>query len=421
MEFIYKEKTYKFQRYPATDNRSLRAWSAADEHILRHLAEHNLLTEHPVISHDRFGFLTVLLHDHKPINVITQKSQEKALFRNLIKNSLTAAYIPLRQPMMPLPKPVELALMKVPKSLDLFRLYLTQLSQHVTESGTVLCGFMTRHFSKQMLEIAGAFFENVEQSKAWKKSRLLILTGPKPYEEKPLIQSVVLNRKPKRPPMEEMWKVDAPAETPEATVTHPEPKTFYQYPGVFSAGKIDMATRFFLDHLQVKAGENRILDLGCGNGVLGFELLTQHPEAELHLLDDSWLAVESAKLNAPGAPPPGEGPKLTIQPKRKAKEDAENTSPTAGIHYHWEDALAHFPADHFDLIVCNPPFHFEYEIDVSVPLRLFREVARCLKPGGRFLLVANLHLNYRTHLTGRFELTRQVARHPKFEIILCEK
>ena len=41
---------------------------------------------------------------------------------------------------------------------------------------------------------------------------------------------------------------------------------------------------------------------------------------------------------------------------------------------------------------------FEFENNIEVSIELFKEVYRCLKMGGRFVLVANKHLNYKTHL-----------------------
>ena len=356
---------YNLRRYPSTDNRSLRAWSAAEEHILRFAEENGFAVEQPVLLHDRFGFLSTQLADRSPSVMLVQKSQEKAIRMNLERNKLDAESLSFITPLDPLPENVEWALMSVPKSLDLFRLYLYLLSKHLSPTATVLCGFMTKHFSPQVLKIAGEFFEEASQSRAWKKSRVLVLKQPKPFQEKTLIQTVSLN----------------------------ETETFQQYPGVFSASKIDMATRFLLDHLIVREGDRRVLDLGCGNGVLGRAVRQQLPETELHLLDDSWLAVESAKLNV----------------------DPENT------HFHWEDTLKEFEDGFFDRVICNPPFHFEYEIDVSVPLRLFREVHRCLVRRGQFQLVANNHLNYGSHLFKFFRQVEVVERNKKFEILLCRK
>ena len=39
MHFKYEEKNYSIERYPSSDNKSLRAWSAADEYLLKYLKE----------------------------------------------------------------------------------------------------------------------------------------------------------------------------------------------------------------------------------------------------------------------------------------------------------------------------------------------------------------------------------------------
>ena len=39
MYFKYEEKNYSVERYPSSDNKSLRAWSAADEYLLKYLKE----------------------------------------------------------------------------------------------------------------------------------------------------------------------------------------------------------------------------------------------------------------------------------------------------------------------------------------------------------------------------------------------
>ena len=39
MNYTFKENTYTIERYPRTQSKSLRAWNAADEHILNYLEE----------------------------------------------------------------------------------------------------------------------------------------------------------------------------------------------------------------------------------------------------------------------------------------------------------------------------------------------------------------------------------------------
>ena len=51
---------------------------------------------------------------------------------------------------------------------------------------------MTRHFTKNMLEIASSYFDTIEQSKAKKKARLLILKDKKEVQPGTLINELNL-------------------------------------------------------------------------------------------------------------------------------------------------------------------------------------------------------------------------------------
>ena len=73
----------------------------------------------------------------------------------------------------------------------------------------------------------------------------------------------------------------------------------------------------------------------------------------------------------------------------------------------------------FDLVVSNPPSHFEYETNIEIAITLFKEVARCLKPDGRFVIVASKHLNFKTHLERIFERCKISAENNKFIIYEC--
>ncbi|MBL4708341.1 MAG: methyltransferase [Flavobacteriales bacterium] len=110
-------------------------------------------------------------------------------------------------------------------------------------------------------------------------------------------------------------------------------------------------------------------------------------------MDDSYLAVESAKLNVQG----------------------EN------IQHHFNNNLSDFEDETFDLIITNPPFHFEYEINIKIPLQLFKECFRCLKLNGNLQIVANKHLNYLTHLKSIFPTVQILAQNDNFVIYKCAK
>ena len=322
----YKDIDYNFSRYPATSNRSLLPWSAQEEHLLNYIEQEDIKTKSTAIYNDRFGALACLLHTHLPYSIINYKSQEKAHLLNFEENKLDVNKEYWLNPLSEIPSTIEMGLIKIPKSMDLFQLQLFQLSKALSEEGVVFCSFMTKYFSPQMIKIANQFFEVVEQSKAWKKSRVIILQKKKPVQEISLINKISF-----------------------------QGQTYQQYFGVFSAKNIDVATQFLIEVLQPQEGNIRVLDLASGNGILGHTIQSQNPLIELHLLDDSFLAIESSKLNV--------------------KESS---------CFHYNDSMEILEDEYFDLVVSNPPFHFENETNIEVAIGLFEEVERCLKKDGKF-------------------------------------
>jgi 23S rRNA (guanine1835-N2)-methyltransferase len=358
-------KTYQISRYPVSKNKSLQPWSAADEHVLKYLNQKELVDKNIILYNDRFGFLTCLLNQYNPWTVISYKSQEKASLKNLAANELTILDSQFIDPLSTIKIVIDIGIIKIPKSLELFRLYLYQISQNANNNTQVMCSFMTRHFSPLMLEIASEFYNVTEQSTAWKKSRLLLLKKPKVAKKISLTNRI---------------NVKGGLE-------------LKQYFGVFSAKHIDYGSQFFIEHLVLPTDNQRILDLGSGNGILAAGIRSKNPNCALHLLDDSYLAVESSKLNL----------------------SKENTL------FHYDDNLSKFQNNYFNYIICNPPFHFEYEINIDISINLFKEVHRCLMQNGHFQLVANLHLNYKTHLYKIFSTVKTIAQNDKYIIFDCTK
>ena len=271
----------------------------------------------------------------------------------------------LVNPLSSIDEKFDIVLMKIPKSVNLFELYLAQIVTCIKEDTVVYCSFMTRHFTKQLLAISNKYFEVVEQTLAKKKARVLILKKKKELKENELINKLSLG----------------------------DGQILKQYYGVFSAKEIDKATQFFINNLHVEENTYEVLDLAAGNGVLGYTIQKQLPNCKLHIIDDFYLAVESAKLNLKG----------------------EN------VYFHYNNTLKEIEENSIDLVVCNPPFHFEYETNIEVSLRLFKEVSYCLKQGGEFQMVANRHINYGPHLERIFNKVIRVMQNDKFEIYKCIK
>ena len=360
---------YKIQRYDLSEDKSLKPWSAADEYLLQSFTSTEKKVTGPALYNDRFGFLSCSLHSYNPTIIMTHKSQEKAITRNLKENILEP--LNFSNPLSPLKNKIDVALIKIPKSLGLFQLFLEHITNNSSDNITVICSFMTRYFNSNLLKIAAEYFDGVEQSRAIKKARLMILTKKKAAVNKAFREKVI-------------------------TSLMYNKQTYQQYLGVFSGEHIDYATQFFLKHIEVKPTDKRILDLASGNGIIGNEIHKKFPEAQIDLMDDSLLAVASAKLNV---------------------KEVQGES----IHHHTNNELSIFESNTFDLIVTNPPFHFEYEINMSVPLELFNESIRCLKKGGNLQIVANKILDYKRHLSAWFSSVQIIAEDKKFIIYQCFK
>jgi 23S rRNA (guanine1835-N2)-methyltransferase len=353
--------TLKFSRFDLSEDRSLRAWSAADEYLLSVFKE-EVEPSSVAIYNDRFGFLSGHIHSISPVVVTTNKSQEQAISANLNQNGLSE--LTFLSPFEDIKTPVNRVLMKMPKSLGMFQLYLDHLVRNSTDEVTVTFAFMTRHFSASLLKMAGEYFEVVEQSKAIKKARLIHLSQKRPRVKRDLTTSISY-----------------------------ADRIYKQYLGVFSSDHIDYATQYFLENIATDESQETVLDLGSGNGVIGIEIGSKLPGAEIHLLDDSIFAIESAKLNSTGEE----------------------------FHHHYANDLEIFKDETFDLIASNPPFHFEYDINIQIPIALFKSCYRCLKTEGELQLVANKHLNYLTHLKPIFNSVEVLAENQKFVVYKCVK
>lgn len=68
--------------------------------------------------------------------------------------------------------------------------------------------------------------------------------------------------------------------------------------GVFSADGLDLGTAVLLRESAPPVGAGRLLDLGCGYGVLAIALATACPDAEVDAVDVNLRALELCAVNA---------------------------------------------------------------------------------------------------------------------------
>ena len=344
----------------------------ADELLLNRAAEQSpdLAAEAITLYHDREGVLCTCARAQTKRFVSNNFLHQQRMLAAYANNGM-ASTPEIVDVLEPTAEGTNINLLQVPKSLELFELYLRHVAQTATPDTTLECAFQTRHFTPRLLEIAAKYAASVSQSRAWKKARLLSIAGfftatPPPV---PLVEAEF------------------------------EGVTYQQYPGVFSANHIDYATQFLLEQWATNGAlaelppPAEILDAGCGNGIIGDYLLGRYPAARLTAYDVSRVAVASTQLNLDAH---GYTRRSTVL---NAGALAEIESP-----------------ERYDLIVTNPPFHDEFRTDVSVSTDLFLAAADRLNPGGHLVVVANRHLNYATHLRRYFDEVLVVAENEKFVV-----
>jgi 16S rRNA (guanine1207-N2)-methyltransferase len=165
-------------------------------------------------------------------------------------------------------------------------------------------------------------------------------------------------------------------------------------PGTFSYGRLDEGTAFLLEHFE--PGEvDRVLDFGCGSGVIGTAVQLYRKAARVDFIDNNVMALESTRrtLEANGLPSTSVGPSDVL-------------SAVSG---------------RYDLIITNPPFHTGLATDFTITQRLIEMVSRHLSSNGRLVLVANSFIDYDRHLKPRFGQVTTLARDRRFKVIEAGK
>ncbi len=161
-------------------------------------------------------------------------------------------------------------------------------------------------------------------------------------------------------------------------------------PGVFSAGRLDEGTSLLLDVLQVRPAE-RVLDLGCGYGIIGI-LAARQGAAWVDLVDSNLLAVAAARENL----------------RRTAITNAEALP---------SDALSAVQERRYGLIASNPPFHSGKAVDYHMAEAFIQQSRVALENGGRLVLVANRFIRYDRLLVQHFSRVETLAETRSFHVL----
>ncbi|MFC3571943.1 methyltransferase [Streptomyces yaanensis] len=368
---------YALARFPEDPRDRLRAWDASDAYLLRHLAASAIpLSGAVVVVGDRWGALTTALAAHRPTQITDSFLAREATRANLVRNGVDADAVRLLTTRDTPPGRIDVLLVRVPKSLALLEDQLHRLAPGVHE-GTVVVGTgMVKEIHTSTLKLFERILGPTRTSLAEQKARL-IFCSPDPGLDRGADPWPYRYRLP-----------DDIGPLSGRTVTN--------HAGVFCADRLDVGTRFFLQHLPHGRGAARIVDLGCGNGVVGLAAALDRPEAEVVFVDESYQAVASAEANY--------------------RDNAKGTA-----EFRVGDGLAGVPAASVDLVLNNPPFHSHQATTDATAWRMFTGARRALRPGGELWVIGNRHLGYHVKLRRLFGNSEVVASDAKFVVLKAVK
>jgi len=360
-------------RFPHRPGDPLRAWDAADEYLLRHLGETGGPAGSLVVLGDRWGALTTALAAHRPVQISDSFLGGSATRENLLRAGLPVEEAVLLTTRDAPPERVDTLLVRIPKSLSLLEDQLHRLRPSLHPGTAVLGTGMTREIHTSTLRLFEKIIGPTRTSLAVKKARLVFADfdpsldpGPSPW------------------PLDYRLPGDVGAVSGRTVVNHA---------GIFCADRLDIGTRFLLENLPERPDASRIVDLGCGNGVLGLAAALTHPDAEIVCTDESYQAVASAEDTF------------------RANGLADRAVFTAA------DALDAVAPGSADLVLNNPPFHSHQATTDATAWRMFQQARKALAPGGELWVVGNRHLGYHVRLRRIFGNCRTVAGNPKFVLL----
>jgi 16S rRNA (guanine1207-N2)-methyltransferase len=264
----------------------------------------------------------------------------------------------------------DVALMDVPKGRDFARAQMWAALRALRPGGRLYVAGPTNGGTKSVINDAAGLFGRCVTLKIKSRHRIGVAIRP---ETPPLYP----------------WGDDPSAIQQRLFDTPGGQITIATMPGIFSWEHLDDGTAFLLAQLSIQAGQ-RVLDVGCGNGIIG--VFAAPTAGQMVMVDDNLLAVacarETVRLNGLA--------NATVQPG---------------------DVYDGLEGQQFDLIVSNPPFHQAFDVDTDMAHRLIGGARQMLRPGGRLVIVANAFLKYEQVMASHLTRSSVLARDNRFMVI----
>ncbi len=368
--FRSSQGEFELQRLPQNVHESLRAWDAADEYVLDYTANLELpYTSKILIINDTFGALAIGLNSFQPHALSDSYLSQQATRLNLAKNNLPEAAVTLTKSLEPLEQIFDLMIIKVPKTLALLEFQLFQLRSCISENTKIIVAGMVKVLTPSVWNLLNRIIGETKTSLAQKKARLIFATLNPNFST------------PQNP-----YPIRYVLENTDYLITN--------HANVFSREKLDIGTRFFLEQLPQSEKYQDIVDLGCGNGIVGLIAAQKNPMAQIHFVDESFMAIESAR------------------------ENFEQAFKNQRGQFYIDDCLTNFAQNSTDLVLCNPPFHQQHVIGDFIAQTMFKQAKNVLRKKGELWVIGNRHLNYGVTLARFFGKSNVIliVQNTKFQI-----
>jgi len=353
---------FSLQR-PGSNDKSLRAWDAADEYLISHITE-NLTNSPLAIFNDQFGTLGCALNEQIQFWASDSYCATQALNLNLSHNqssSTVETHNALAAPVCSAEKPLT-AVIKLPKNLSFFEHQLQLCFKNGIQQ--VLIAGMMKHLPKNILSLLQQYGQ---------VNRL-------PFKKKATIFQLELSQS---------------KESQYPKLNQFEGITLSSEANVFGRDKLDPGAQFFLQNIKQLPKAEYVADLCCGSGILGLKYTEIFKPSSMHFYDESQMAVHSCENSW------------------KLNQEDESTQG----QFFWNDGIPDNNSTRYDLILCNPPFHEQHTVGDHIAKRLFKDAKNNLGKGGQLIVVGNRHLGYHQTLKAYFKHVKLMANNQKFVII----
>lgn len=376
------DRNLQLVRFPQNlQHPSWQAWDAADEYLIEYVEQNiqDFQNQSLSIYNDDFGALACWFADAKPLWISDSHVSKQSCLVNLQQNDIPIESVTFYDSVTPVDSPVELVLLKIPKTTALLEQQLIDLQTRVSTATTVIAAGKANLIQKSTLALFEKYLGTTTTSLAKKKARLVFCqpTGTQSHSS----------------PYPTVWFTDKPR------------FEISNLANVFARQQLDIGARFLLEHLsKLPNMDNKtVIDLGCGNGVLGLHILNQNKQAKVVFVDESYMAVASAKQNV----------FVNLPEKELQSEFIVNNC--------LDDFVNKAKFSEVDIVLCNPPFHQQNTITDHIAWQMFKDAKSLLKNGGQLIVVGNRHLDYPNKLKRLFANAITVATNQKFSILSASK